>query len=267
MRAEETPQDITLAWIISELVDCPEGPLLNIDLKAVQWLQDRRRAWARQPEHPSRYSFEFQRTRNVGHWQSHKKVSKKMTWSDFEEIGDTKESIHYSVHVGNRYNPERSAQFTQLRKKHPKRLAKMWQENLSSDSLGFTEKLLQWSGAEPDSLPDSALMGTELSILSRGAYGKGEDVDGGIFADIKGNKEKPSSLSDKMWKMARDVANIPTVAIAFCINRRVTPNRNLRPGSLVACVALLQRAVQGPSKERPLDDDSSLFLNKASKSA
>lgn len=237
-----TSQDITLAWIISELVDRPDGPLLSINLRAVCQLQDRRLAWGRAKEHPSRWCIEFQRDRHVGHWATSKKTSRKMTWSDFEDLGTTNEEIHYSVHVGNRYNPESSLQFAKLRKDHPKRLAKMWQANLSETSLGQTEMKLKWDAAQPHATPDSARMGEELTELSTGAYKDDEDTEG-IFD--RHHKKGPKSFSHYFWKTAKKIANLPTITVAIIINRRKCPTRNLKPGTLVNLLALIRGTLHG----------------------
>lgn len=49
--------DVTLAWMVANLTD-REIPLIDVDLKIIREMQDRRHRWGKQPQHPSRIALE-----------------------------------------------------------------------------------------------------------------------------------------------------------------------------------------------------------------
>lgn len=177
------------------------------------------------------------------------KLRKSAVWKDEVQIGNTNESIHFSVHVGDRYDPETSPQFVKIRGDDPARLSRMWNENKSEQSLWATEKALKWQGKQTDWSPDSAYMGADEDVLSPGSYLAGQDVDaieGEPLPDFDPElgSVKPAFVPEIVWGAAKVVANIPVVIIATVINLRVTPNRNLRPGILVIALAKLEQALE-----------------------
>lgn len=68
--------------MISQLTDTGDGqpPLVSVNIQRAKRLQDRRKAWARQKQHPSRASFTFQATRNVGAWNISQSLRYKAIW-------------------------------------------------------------------------------------------------------------------------------------------------------------------------------------------
>lgn len=228
--------------MISRLTDSEGGPLLSIDLDVAKKLQDRRRPWARQGEHPSRIWIEFQSTRNVGWWNIPEPILANAVWKDLIEVTNTNEKIHYSVHIGNRYNPETSPQFKKVRVNNLEALCKMWTDNNSQDSLWPSEKALLWKEGEPESMPDSAYMGKDRAELSIGAYRAGQDVeknDNGP-TDPQLGVARPGGVPASVWKVLKVAANLPVIALATIVNLSPTPNRNLKPGIFVSALASIQ---------------------------
>jgi hypothetical protein len=231
-------QDVALAWMVSRLTDQEGGSLLNIDLEAVKMLRDRRRPWGRQGEHPSRWWFEFQETRNLSWWNMPKSIVVNAIWKDCVQVGDTHEQLHHSVHVGHRYDLSTSPQFKKLRVNDQAKLRLMWEENRSETKLGETEKLLLWRAGDPLSRPDSAYMGRDDSEVHD------------LATDPQVHLTRPGYIPKAVWKVAAFTAKAPIVALATIMNCRPIPSENLKPGILVLGLARLQSMIHGRQKRK-----------------
>ncbi len=150
--------DITLIWMVSQLVDkhiLPDGtqtlgPLLNIDLGLLATILDRRREWAMQLPHHSRPTVNYQQARTVNQLEYHSSTMRRSVWASMGESGRTNETIHPSVVRGGRIDPDTHPAFAEVRRCKPEKLREMWDE--ASDwegSLRPTEKLLYWPTRAP----------------------------------------------------------------------------------------------------------------------
>jgi hypothetical protein len=150
--------DITLIWMVSQLVDkhiLPDGtetlgPLLNIDLGLLATILDRRREWAMQLPHHSRPTVNYQQARTVNQLEYHSSTMRRSVWASMGESGRTNESIHPSVVRGGRIHPDTHPAFAEVRRCKPEKLREMWDE--ASDwegSLRPTEKMLYWPARAP----------------------------------------------------------------------------------------------------------------------
>lgn len=150
--------DITLIWMVSQLVDphtLPDGsttlrPLLNIDVPLLATILDRRREWAKQVPHRSRPSVNYQRNRTVHQRIWDEETMKRTVWKTMAVSGETHESIHASVVRGGRIEPETHPAFKEMRGDAPELLKKLWEEASDWDkALRPTEKQLYWDRREP----------------------------------------------------------------------------------------------------------------------
>lgn len=142
--------DITLAWMVAQLMDTPspDGPLIDVDIDVLRTLQDCRLAWAKELPKPSRAAVEWQETRQV-RAKPDDDDSQDKDWKDNVYTGITNESIHYSVVVGGLYDKDTAPQFAELRASHPQLLDAMFAAASNVDSLSKTEKLLMWNQPDP----------------------------------------------------------------------------------------------------------------------
>jgi len=154
--------DITLAWMVAQMMDHNEGPLLLFNKELIARTQDRTRPWAEQPPHPTRLPIMFRKVREVlatppPEERSEResvvgeeaKSGKAIDSVTLQHAEPTNESVHYSVTVGTlSLEPELSPQFAALRKRNPTKLRKMWELASDPNTLLPTERELRWE--EPD---------------------------------------------------------------------------------------------------------------------
>lgn len=161
--------DISLAWMVAQLLDHAKGPLLAFNMKALGEMQDRRVEWSKQTEHENGKGlmswFVQKEQRKVGKPTLSEEYLKKVAWRKLIERGATEESIHHSVVVGGKYTKS-SVQFEYLAKNDPDRLDSMWKHAESEESLLPTEKRLRWKLASPNQVPESAMPEIELCLPS-----------------------------------------------------------------------------------------------------
>ncbi|KAK0558646.1 hypothetical protein OC861_006860 [Tilletia horrida] len=151
--------DIVLACLCAQLTDHSGGPLLALDLDLIKTLQDRSQAWAKQTPYPSRYFFQFKKSRQVCRslMEQIAAIGKKdgdkdkvPTWADEVPFGPSREMLHHSVVMSGRYDPEKSEEFELLRKYDPQRLKMLWASAADESTLLPTEKFLKWNAADPN---------------------------------------------------------------------------------------------------------------------
>ncbi|KAE8224544.1 hypothetical protein CF319_g2569 [Tilletia indica] len=176
--------DVTLAWMIAQMMDHPEGPQLQFDLKLLKRTQDRTRAWAGQPPHPTRLPFMFRYERQVlaippPEERSEKESvvgepAKLPSRGEIDDEGDgvrlqpfepTSESIHYSVTLGDLIRPELSDQFKSLRERNPAKLRKMWDQAKNPETLMPTERELLWTETQAKLQPLSVAYGWLYGLI------------------------------------------------------------------------------------------------------
>lgn len=150
--------DITLIWMVSQLVDpqtLPDGsttlrPLLNIDIALLATVLDRRREWAMQLPHRSRPTLNYQHYRIFHQSKFDPETMKRSVWENMAVTGRTNESIHASVVRGGRIDPKTHPAFAQMREVDPQALENMWKEAQDWEAaLRPTEKLLYWDKRAP----------------------------------------------------------------------------------------------------------------------
>ncbi|KAJ1576588.1 hypothetical protein NDA11_001162 [Ustilago hordei] len=154
--------DITLIWMISQLVDphtLPDGsttlrPLLNIDLGLLASIIDRRREWGKQLPHRSRPTINYQHPRIVLQRKWDAETMKRTVWANMALTGRTNESIHPSVVRGGRIQPDSHPALAALWRDEKgggrEVLERMWKEAENWDgTLRPTEKLLYWDKRGP----------------------------------------------------------------------------------------------------------------------
>lgn len=164
--------DITLAWMVAQLQDHPSGPLLGIDLEHLKSLQDKRYAWAKQNEHDSRMAVELQAVRQVDKERLSASDLVGVVWSDMLK-GDNasrNESIHHSVVVGGKYDPDQSPQFESLRKENPGKLQSLWQQASDSNTLLPTERFLSWGAGTEDAQANQTVQDRVIQRLESGSH-------------------------------------------------------------------------------------------------
>lgn len=245
--------DITLGWMISQLVDRPNGqpPLLNIDLTMARRLQDFRLPWAMQPEHPSRLALQFQATRQVCGWTVPAKLDQQALWRDVIDREQTHESIHHSVVVGKQYDPNSSPQFHLLRQ-HDKAhrqtsLQRLWAAASSPDSLGKAEQAMRWSLEESQAARSLKVKDVPMLRSKKGKDGyENEEVS---VADPELYPSRPDHVPMVLWNTFVFLTCAPLLALSFVMNwktpilgKTAIPQRNLQP-------PLLQRVVQKRAKQ------------------
>lgn len=243
--------DITLAWMISQLVDRPKGeaPLLNIDIDLARTLQDFRLPWAKQPEHPSRTSIMFQETRLFKGWSIPKKLTKTAVWRNTLDQANTHEYIHHSVIEGKQYDPKTSPQFDLLRKNHPDDLDTLWAQASDPESLGNTEKVMRWTLEESIKARSQNYSQTPLFKPSN---------DKVPLDDPELPPSKPNAISPSLWKVFMGIAYAPVLATSYLMNwkrpileRTPVPQRNLEPPKLLSLLQKLDRDPQQASQPLP----------------
>ena len=169
--------DISLAWMVSRLLDQPEGPLLRIDLDVLKRSQDRRRDWSKQPEHPTRGLLELKATRQFQHQFNVKsKEFENVVWANMLETGNSNENLHHSVITSGKYSPETSPQFDEIRKRNPELLKKIWLEASTKSSLSRTEKFLKWDQPDPDFAGGSPTEDKEDEALRKDSEAKSKQL-------------------------------------------------------------------------------------------
>lgn len=154
--------DITLIWMVSQLVDphtLPDGsttlrPLLNIDLGLLASILDRRREWGKQVPHRSRPTINYQHPRTVLQRKWDAETMKRTVWANMALTGRTNESIHPSVVRGGRIQPDTHPAFADLWKDTEAGgraiLQEMWKQAEDwAGTLRPTEKLLYWDKRGP----------------------------------------------------------------------------------------------------------------------
>ncbi|KAK0538108.1 hypothetical protein OC834_000558 [Tilletia horrida] len=161
--------DIALAWMVGQIMDTYDKPLLNIDLDVIRSLQDRRVAWAKQPDHVSRGTLESQAIRQVHH-QFTKELDR-TTWANDCHVGFRHERLHHSVVASGKYDPATSPMFKELRERDPARLDKIWKAAADPASMTRTEHALRWDAAEEGQTPP--LAGQSGARSARGSAGNG----------------------------------------------------------------------------------------------
>lgn len=159
--------DVTLAWMVAQIRDASDGPLLDINIDTIRALQDRRERWANEAIYPSRSPLIWRETRTIQS-KPEEANSGEIDWANNVYSGLTNESIHHSVVVCGLFN-KKSPQFSAVRQSHPELLDQMWTEAESAASLLPTERLLQWSAAEvrqPPAKPAGPLLRPLLKVLA-----------------------------------------------------------------------------------------------------
>lgn len=245
--------------MVAQLVDTMHDgiPLLNVDVGMVQRLQDRRRAWAKQGEHPSRLCVEFQSTRNVGWWNMPQDLIQKAIWKVRKRYirvesltkyaqalvkeSITNESLHHSVRKGGRYDLDESPQFYFFRKEKPEALQKMWDAAENEDSMTKSEKFLMWSSEEGhedetvDLRPSIPQQSGQQPIAGLGSTSKSEPAlqDTDVRSDTELPPERPTNFPKPLWDALVALGWAPVKIIAFIVNLGPRPNRNLEPGLLL----------------------------------
>ncbi|KAK0559773.1 hypothetical protein OC844_004174 [Tilletia horrida] len=169
--------DITLAWLVAQLQDHAEGPLLVFDTDLIKRTQDRTRLWAEQPPHPTRLPFMFRKERQVLATAPPEERSEKEsvvtegeeTTTDGVTLGmlePTPETLHYSVTLGPTIRPELSNEFDTLRARNPARLRKLWTQAENPETLLPTERELLWTETQAKLQPLSVAYGALYGIIS-----------------------------------------------------------------------------------------------------
>ncbi|PWN31932.1 uncharacterized protein FA14DRAFT_83090 [Meira miltonrushii] len=248
--------DITFAWMISQLVDRPNGeaPLLNIDINLARSLQDFRLPWAKQPEHPSRTAIMLQETRNFKGWSIPKKLTKTAVWRNTLDQSNTHEYIHHSVIEGQQYDPKTSPQFDLIRKCHPNLLDELWAQASDPESLGKTEKAMRWSLEESERARSQPISQTPL-FKPRGGSSEDDNVP---LDDPELPPSKPEGFPPVVWKAFVRAAYAPVLATSYLVNWKrpilehsSVPQRNLRPPKLLTLIQKLDHDPQEASQPLP----------------
>ena len=232
--------DITLAWMVAQMRDWSSGPLLNIDLRRLRELQDRRTAWAKQPAHQSRLAIEFQATRHIGEQEFSREQLDMVVWKSMVETGSRNESIHHSVVVGGRYDPQKSEQFANLRRTEGgrKQLTDLWNSATDANSLLPTEKLLRWGEAEASSLEE---VDPHITVVSPPQHNSSNGASKIRHGTGSGSQDEPENGQAKYFDGLMKVATLPEKVVASAVNMRVVPSENLKPGFLGKGVESLRR--------------------------
>ncbi|KAE8258100.1 hypothetical protein A4X13_0g1919 [Tilletia indica] len=178
--------DVTLAWMVAQMMDHPEGPQLQFNLDLLKRVQDRTRPWAAQPIHPTRVPVMFRHERQMLQTAPPEErsmmdsavelaaISPVRGTSDDETTGGvrlqtfepTLESLHYSVTVGKVVDPDLSSQFRSLRERNPAKLRKLWEQAKSSERLLPTERELIWTETQVKLQPLSIAYGALYGLIS-----------------------------------------------------------------------------------------------------
>lgn len=223
--------DVTLAWMISQLVD---GGLLNVDVDVAKRLQDARLPWARQPQHPSRPAIAFQATREVCGWTVPQNVRVNAIWRNVVDETATNEHIHHSVVHGQQYSIEQSACFALLRNSPggTDKLQNLWKE-AGLQSMGKTELYLCWSDPRPARTTDIWSQRRDPELLP----------------------EAVSPLPLPLWKAVKAVSIAPFVLLSTIVNvkeiivkRKKIPQANLEPPNLLLLANMIDKLAQQPSE-------------------
>ncbi|CAD6970490.1 unnamed protein product [Tilletia controversa] len=177
--------DITLAWMVAQMMDDPDGPHLIFDLKLLKKTQDRTRVWGVQPAHPTRLPFMFRYERQVLETPPPTERSQKDSVVDRQALKlhtsgalndeadgvllpafePTAETIHHSVTVGYDFRRDTSYQFHRLRVDNPPKLEKMWQQAQNAETLLPTERELQWTETPTQLQPLSIAYGALYGLV------------------------------------------------------------------------------------------------------
>ncbi|KAE8257820.1 hypothetical protein A4X13_0g2115 [Tilletia indica] len=200
--------DVALAWMVGQIMDTYEKPLLNIDIEVLRTLQDRRCEWAKQKDHDSRGNLELQAIRQVNH--KFGQSNDRTTWANDCRVGYRHERLHHSVVASGKYDIETSPMFEEIRKNDRALLDRLWAEASDPNSLTKTERALRWDSAEKDQvLP---LQGAG-ALSARGHGGNGTSMLP-VTLPVEKEKEKaehpsstarePHSLGEKI-KLGVDV--------------------------------------------------------------
>ncbi|CAD6893253.1 unnamed protein product [Tilletia laevis] len=194
--------DIALAWMVGQVMDTYENPLLNIDIDVLRTLQDRRCEWAKQKDHESRSTLELQGIRQVDH--KFADSNDRTAWANDCRVGYRHERLHHSVVASGKYDPETSPMFEEIRKNDRVRLDRLWAKASDPNSLTKTERALKWEVAEKDQV--QPLQGAG-AVSARGHGGNGTSMFP-ITLPIEKQKEQaehhsetpqhPRSLSEKI---------------------------------------------------------------------
>jgi len=168
---EHGSSDVTLAWMIGQLSDTYDKPLLNIDLDAVRTLQDRRHEWAKQPDHVSRSSYMQKGVRQLCH--KYVDEEERTTWANDCRVGFRHERLHHSVVASGKYDLEKTEMFSELRGRDRALLEKLWAKAADPESMTKTEKALMWTATEKDQVLPLAGAG---HASARGHAGNGLEL-------------------------------------------------------------------------------------------
>ncbi|CAD6896261.1 unnamed protein product [Tilletia controversa] len=177
--------DVTLAWMVAQMMDHPDGPQLLFNLNFIKQTQDRTRMWGSQPAHPTRLPFMFRYERQVlatpppeerSERESAVAQPAKLTSSGrydddvdgvrLQTFEPTSESLHYSVTLGHDVRPETSEEFHSLRMRNPAKLRKMWQQAQNEETLLPTERELLWTETQAKLQPLSVAYGALYGLVS-----------------------------------------------------------------------------------------------------
>ncbi|KAK0551988.1 hypothetical protein OC846_003072 [Tilletia horrida] len=210
--------DVSLAWMIGQVMDTYEKPLLNIDLDVIRSLQDRREEWGKQKDHDSRSKLELKGIRQVNHkYTDNTDVT---TWANNCRVGYRHERLHHSLVTSGKYDPETSPHFEEMRKTDRSLLDRLWKEASDPNSLTKTERLLKWDAAEKDQV--QPLVGAGVRGGARGSAGNGEqkwfNLELPMQQEVQHeptvtNRQEPKTLHEKM-KLGVDVVET-SLADAF----------------------------------------------------
>ncbi|CEH13344.1 Domain of unknown function DUF2235 [Ceraceosorus bombacis] len=285
--------DVALSWMVANLHDAPGGPLIDVDLVTLKALQDRRRIWALQPQHPSRIAVELQLTRQVMHvpdiaakgdggedvglvgrfWESMVQSSRALA-ADPESRDDERaaeeadadvdcqaiEEVHHSVVLGGRYNPLKSRQFDELRKRDSALLDRLWARAGNPASLLPTERELRWSEADKHMTPatpthrnmpwheeDEDLEAVTNELPSDKAANVAGDLQG---TDAQLPPGKPPGVSRISWTTLKSIVEAPTRLLAIIVNRRPVPDDNLKPSIAAQTVQRIRASIDARRKSQ-----------------
>ncbi|CAD6888009.1 unnamed protein product, partial [Tilletia caries] len=177
--------DITLAWMVAQLMDHPDGPQLLFNLNFIKQTQDRTRGWGFQPAHPTRLPFMFRHERQVLRLAPPTERSQEEsvvntsagTLPNSSSLGDraadarlqtfkpTAETLHHSVTIGHDVQLS-SSNFQSLRSRNISKLRNMWEQAQDNGTLLPTEQELKWTETQTHLQPLSIAYGAVHGLVS-----------------------------------------------------------------------------------------------------
>ncbi|KAE8183223.1 hypothetical protein CF328_g8253, partial [Tilletia controversa] len=177
--------DITLAWMVAQMMDDPVSAHLNFDLELIKKTQDRTRVWGAQPAHRTRLPFMFRHERQVLETPPPTERSQEesivnpsavrpFTSGNLDDEADgvrlqtfepTAETIHHSVTIGWDFQHNTSNQFQSLRARNPSKLSNMWNKAQDRGTLLPTEQELKWTETQTHLQPLSIAYGSLHGLI------------------------------------------------------------------------------------------------------